>query len=137
MFNEGDVAGLSLGERSGVRDGQVAVAEDFAPYPLGEMPDCDGHGGPLLPCVPLNPLPGVWRKVPNAGNRGKSNRCSDTVAAVRVISARLTGQMQREPARFGRNMEWRRWLCRGEPLNLGKLFRSYGTGWRFDCATAR
>jgi hypothetical protein len=34
VFNERDVAGLSVGEWTCVRDGQVAVAEDFASHPL-------------------------------------------------------------------------------------------------------
>jgi hypothetical protein len=43
--DEGDVAGLGVGEGAGVRDGQVGVAEHFAPHALRQLTDGECHGG--------------------------------------------------------------------------------------------
>jgi hypothetical protein len=56
VFDERNVARLCLGEGAGIRDGQVGVAQDFAPHPLGQGPDGDGHGGPHFPCKSQNPI---------------------------------------------------------------------------------
>ena len=58
IFHKGDVARLGIRERAGGGDQLIAIAQDFAPDPLGEFSDGDGHGEPLLPCEARTPVSG-------------------------------------------------------------------------------
>jgi hypothetical protein len=90
VLHECDVAGLGLGEGASVRDEQVAVAEDFSPHTLGQLPDGDCHGGPLFRASRDTPIPWVTRRVAIAGKPGKSNRRVGMSAVVLGID-RMSG----------------------------------------------
>src|SRR5262249_15371649 len=78
VLNEGDVAGLGLGEGAGVGNRQIAVPEEFSPDGLGEFPDGAAHGGPSSLRAAGPGFLAVRRKVAERRGSGKCNRPGET-----------------------------------------------------------